>query len=133
MTKEKPNVNSSGQKELDQAAKQLEAFESSVKELTMDRMDATSKREETEPQTKMSLRDIDKSKDIYIKPSRSIGSREKFNEQYREEWNQAKEYVHVIAEHKEIYGETLEFWTKPFPDSFNNCETQAALVVSFFA
>ncbi len=70
--------------------------------------------QEQAPQINLSQREIEKSRDLYIKPKRLIGSREKFNESYREEYNFQKEYVHIIAEHKELQGETLEFWTKPF-------------------
>lgn len=99
--------------ELDKAEKQFEAFEENVKSLTLDRMNSAPK-QDVEPQTKISQKDLDKSKDIYLKPKRTVGSKEKFNEEYREDYNFAKEYVHFIAENKEIIGETLEFWTKPF-------------------
>lgn len=110
----KPNVNSAGQKELDQAAKQLESFEKEVKDLTLDRMSAAPK-EESEQQTKLSSREIEKANDVYLKASRTIASREKFNERYRDDWNHSKEYVKFIAENKEIIGEHVEMWTKPFP------------------
>ncbi len=45
---------------------------------------------------------------------KAIGSREKFNENYRKEYEFAKEYVNFIAENNEIIGEELDFWTKPF-------------------
>ncbi len=107
------SVNSLAEKELDKAEAQLNAFESNVNEMTLDRMNAAPK-EEVEPQTKISQRDLEKSKDIYLKPIRSIGSREKFNEDYREKYNFAKEYVYFTAENKEIIGETIDMWTKPF-------------------
>ncbi len=112
--KTKPkSVSSLAQQELDKAEKQFEAFNENVKDLTLDRMNMAPK-PETEPQTKMAQVDIDKSKDIYLKPVRSIPCREKFNENYREEYNFMKEYVHFIAENKEIIGETIDFWTRPF-------------------
>lgn len=107
------SVSSLANQELDKAEKQLNAFEDNVKQMTMDRMNAAPK-EEVEPQTKISQAQIEKSKDIYLKPKRSIGSREKFNENYRDEYNFAKEYVHFIAENKEIIGESIDLWTKPF-------------------
>src|SRR5260221_82859 len=113
MTK-KPEVASSlAQKELDKAEKQFEAFDHNVKELTQDRMNQTPK-EEVEHQTKLSQKDIEKTKDIDLKPKRIISSKEKFNEKFREDYNFKKEYVQFIAEHKEIIGETIELWTKPF-------------------
>lgn len=100
-------------KEMENAEKQVDAFNESVKDLTLDRMN-TAPKQESEPQTKLSQREIERSKDLYLKPERTIGSREKFNENYREQYNEAKEYVHFIAENKEIIGEALEIWTKPF-------------------
>lgn len=100
-------------KDLQKADEQFKAFDDNIKSMTMDRMNAAPK-EETEPQTKLSQQELARSKDIYIKPKRSIGSREKFNEDYREKYNFDKEYVHFTAENKEIIGETLEFWTKPY-------------------
>lgn len=110
---DRPKVNSEGQRELDKASEQIKAFDESVKDMTLDRMNAAPK-EENEPQTKISQLDISKSKDIYLKPTRSIGSREKFNEDFREQYNFDKEYVHFIAENHEIIGEDIELWTKPY-------------------
>ena len=69
---------------------------------------------ETAPQTKMSQNEIAKSKDIYLKPDKVISCREKFNEKYREDFNFGKEYVQFVGEHKELIGENIEIWTKPF-------------------
>jgi len=109
-----PNVNSAGEQELAKVEKQFEAFDANVKELTQDRMNMAPIRE-SEPQTKLSQSEIAKSKEIYLKPVRTIGSREKFNEKYREDYNYQKEYVQFIPENKEIIGETIDLWTKPFP------------------
>ena len=106
-------VSSLAEKELDKAESQLNAFESNIKEMTLDRMNAAPK-EESKPQVQLSQKDIEKSADIYLKPKRAIGSREKFNEDYREQYNFAKEYVYFTAQNNEIIGEALEFWTKPF-------------------
>lgn len=110
---DKPKVNSSAQKELDKAEKQFEAFDNQVKDLTLDRMNMAPK-PEVEPQTKLSQKDIEKSKDIYLKPIKTIGCRDKFNEDYRKDYEFAKEYVHFIAENKEIIGESIDIWTRPF-------------------
>lgn len=113
--KEKPKAtNSASQKELDKAEKQFDAFDENIKQMTQDRMNEAPKLE-VESQTKMSQKDIENSKQIYIKPNRSFASKEKFNEKYREDYNFSMEYVNFMAENKEIIGETLEFWTKPFP------------------
>jgi len=109
----KPKVNSQGQRELDKAQEQFDAYDKSVKELTQDRMSAAPK-EECEPQTKIAQADLERSKDIYLKPTKSLSVRDKFNEKYREDWNFSKEYVQFIAENKECIGDTIEMWTKPF-------------------
>jgi len=101
-------------KELERADEQFKAFDQNLKDLTQDRMNAAPK-QDVEPQTKLSSTQIEKSKEIYLKPKRTISSREKFNEKFREDYNFSKEYVHFIAEHKEIIGETITLWTKPFP------------------
>lgn len=111
---EKPKPTSSlAAQELDKAQKQFDEFDENIKQMTHDRLSAAPK-QEVEPQTKMAQSDIAKSKDIYLKPVKAIGSKEKFNENYRDQYNFAKEYVQFFAENKEIIGETLEFWTKPF-------------------
>jgi hypothetical protein len=111
---ERPKAqNSESAKELDKVEKQFEAFDSQVKEMTQDRMNMAPKADQ-EPQTKMSALDIEKSKEIHLKPKRSVASNEKFNEKYREDYNYAMEYVRFIPENKEIIGETIELWTKPF-------------------
>jgi|SRR6185436_11185794 len=109
----RPKINSASEKELDKCEKQFEKFDSEIKSMTLDRMN-TAPKEEVEPQTKLASSEIAKSKDIYIKPKRTVSSKEKFNEDYRKDYNFSKEYVNFIAENKEIIGETLEFWTKPF-------------------
>src|SRR5574338_713808 len=114
MSEKKIKVNSEGQKELEKIEKQFDAFDQQVKDLTLDRMNMAPK-QEVEPQTLLSQKQIEKSKDIYLKPKRTIGSKEKFNETYREKYNFDKEYVHFIAENKELVGESLNMWTKPYP------------------
>jgi len=123
MTENKrPKVNSEGQRELDKAAEQFEAFDSQVKEMTLDRMNQAPKKE-VEQQTRLSQSELEKSKEIYLKPKRSFppgvnpktGEREKFNEKFREEYNFQKEYVRFIAQNNEVIGESIEFCLKKFP------------------
>jgi hypothetical protein len=109
----RPKVSSSAQKELDKMGEQFDQFDAGVKALTLDAMNNAPKHE-VEQQTRLSDREIAKSKDIYLKPHRTIGCKEKFNETYREPWDFAKEYVQFIAENKEIIGEDIQLWTKPF-------------------
>lgn len=111
----KPKASSSlAEKEMDKLEKQFEAFDQNIKDLTQDRMNMAPKADQ-ESQTKIAQRDMDKMKDVYLKPKRTISSKEKFNEKFREEYNFSKEHVQFIAENKEIIGETIELWTKPFP------------------
>lgn len=111
----KPKLNNSyAQKELDKAEKQFDEFNSQVQSLTQDRMNQAPKLE-TEQQTRISNREAQNSKDVYLKPKRTMASREKFNEKFRDQYNFKKEYVQFIAENKEIIGEAIELWTKPFP------------------
>lgn len=100
-------------KEMDKLEKQFDAFDQNIKELTQDRMNLAPKLD-TEEQTKISQKDLEKSKDFYLKPKRTISCADKFNEKYREDYNFKKEYVRFIAENKEIIGENITLWTKPF-------------------
>lgn len=109
----KPSVNSESKKELDKVEKQFEQYDEEIRSLTLDRMNAAPKAD-VEPQTKISQLDMAKSQDIYLKPTRSIGSAEKFNEDFRNDYNFDKEYVQFVAENREIIGETIEMWTKPY-------------------
>ncbi len=113
--KKKPKAqNSLAEKELDKAEQQFKEFDDNVKAMTLDRMNQTPKEDE-EPVHKISQDEIEKSNDVYLKPYRSIGSKEKFNENFRKDFNFQKEYVRFIPENREIIGETIDVWTKPFP------------------
>jgi hypothetical protein len=123
MTEQKrPRVNSEGQRELDKAHDQFEKFDSEIKSMTMDRMNQAPVKE-VDQQTKMSQNELEKSKDIYLKPKRTFppgvnprtGEREKFNEKFRAEYDFQREYVRFIAQNNEIIGEEIEFDLKKFP------------------
>lgn len=101
-------------KEMEKSMQNVDAFNESVNSMTLDRMNQAPK-QDVEPQTKLAQADIDKSKDIYLKPKRTIASKEAFNEKFRADYNFQKEYVQFIAENREIIGEDIEMWTKPFP------------------
>lgn len=110
----RPEVTSGkAEKELDRLEEQFDKFDQGIKEMTMDRLQAHP-RSEHEQQTKLSNRQVLEAPDIYLKPARTISSREKFNEKYREQYEFAKEYVKFIAENREIKGERIDMWTKPF-------------------
>jgi hypothetical protein len=98
------------QSELEKAQQQFDTFDKNIKDMTHDRMNAAPK-QEVEPQTKLSTNEIRNSKDIYLKPERSIMRRDKFNEKFRDQYNFEKEQVCFIAENKEIIGEAIELWT----------------------
>lgn len=113
------SVKSKAQQEIEQAEAQFDKFHEEIKSMTMDRMNEAPKEESEAP--KLASKEIDKSKDIYLKPKRTIypvnpktGERPKFNERYRKEYEFAIEYVQFIAENKEIIGETITTWTLPF-------------------
>jgi hypothetical protein len=110
----RPKVSHSlAEQEMDKAQKQIDAFEDGVKSLTLDRMNEAPKAN-VEPQTKLSSSDIEKAPGTYLKPDKSIGCRDKFNEKFRDKYLYDKEYVHFIAENKEIIGEAIEIWTRPY-------------------
>jgi len=117
----RPKVNSKAQQELDKAEEQFDRFSQEVKELSSaPGMELPV--EEDEKQTKASRKEIRNANDTYLKPKRTIysapnpktGKPEVFNERYREEYERKKKYVKFIAENKEIIGETICLWTKPF-------------------
>lgn len=100
-------------KDLEAAIQNVDSFDASVKALTNE-VNMNAPKEECEPQVKMSNREIGKQDGIYLKPDRNINSKETFNEKYRTDYNFKAEVVPFIAENKEIIGETIELWTKPF-------------------
>jgi len=109
----RPKINSQGNQELEKLQSQFDDFKENVDQLTLDRMNSAPKME-MDSQTKISSREISKNKDIYLKPDRTIPARDKFNENFRDGYNYSKEYVQFIAENKEIIGETIEMWTRPY-------------------
>jgi hypothetical protein len=116
----KPELsNSHAQSELDKAEAQFDQFNDSVKDMTLDRMNAAPKAESEGHG--LSQKEIDRSKDIYLKPERTVyatdiktGKGQIFNEKFRKEYEFQKELVQFVAEHKELIGETIETWTRPF-------------------
>ncbi len=108
----KPRVNSEGARELDKAKEQIDQFEASVKEMTLDRMNMAPK-EETEPQLKISQKELNRIPDHYLKPVSVVSSPQKFNERFRDEYNFMKQYVCFIAEHNEN-SDVIEQWTRPY-------------------
>ncbi len=112
MSRDKPNMNSESEKELVKVEKQFDAHKENIEQLTLDRMNKAPKLETEGP--KISQNELADSKDLYLKPHRTIGCQDKFNENYRDEYNFGKEYVRFIAENNEVVGETIDIWTRPF-------------------
>lgn len=112
-THSRPKVSASAQAQLDQAEKKFDKYQEELKSMSHDGVRSVPI-EESEPQTKLSSREISNSKDIYLKPERVLADNQKFNERFREEYNFQKEYVHFIAENKEIIGDVIEIWTHPY-------------------
>jgi len=109
----KPRIKSESQKQLENVEKQLDSFTEQVKEAVSERS-LKPVNMDYEPQTKIAQADLAKKKEIYLKPIRSISSKEKFNEKFRAAYDFAKQHVQFIAENHEIIGESIELWTKPF-------------------
>jgi len=105
---DKPKLNTEGQKELEKVELHFQKLDAEMRNLSAGSV------EDTEPQTKLSTREVAKLDAPYLKPHRTINSKEQFNEKYRNEFNFDKEYVKVIAEHNELIGDTIEVWTKPY-------------------
>jgi hypothetical protein len=103
------------QKKIDQMDQNFQEYSENLKQMSLDRANSGAKKEDSEPQTQLSQKEIEKTNDIYLKPRRTFPPKEKFNEEFRDDYNFRKEYVQFIAENKEIVGESMEFWTKPFP------------------
>lgn len=111
---DKPKMsNSASQRELDRVEKQLSEFEGNIKDL----------REKAQPgqhpvahdaESPMSQADLRRAKEIYLKPTKTISTKEPFNEKYRDDYEFAKDFVCFIAENHEIIGESICTWTKPF-------------------
>lgn len=105
---------SSKDKELEVAKEQFDAFDQQLKDLNLNNLHSAPLREE-EQQTKMSSRELADFPEMRLKPLRSIGAREKFNERFRGDWEFMKELVPFIAENKMLPGLVIECWTKSFP------------------
>ena len=103
-------------KELTKIDDQFENYNDELKSLGND-INSKPRALETEPQTKISQNEIAESAKLpgtYLKPSRIIMSQQKFNEKFRKDREYDSEYVYFIAEHKELIGEKIEMWTKPY-------------------
>lgn len=105
---------SNAEKEIDRLDTEFKKFDDEVKTLTLDRMNETAKKPDLEPQTKIAQADLQDIKRVVLKPVTSINNRDKFNERFRKDWEFKKEMVHFTAENREIIGEDIEMWTRPF-------------------
>ena len=102
------------EKEIVKLNAKFEEYEKKIEALTLENTRLAKDKDEDNI-TRLSQREIAKSPDIYVKPKKTLMAvGEKFNEKYREEYNYKKQYVRVIAEHRECPGDTIEIWTKRF-------------------
>lgn len=104
------------EKDLEKAAKEFDAFDENVKAMSLDHMNQAPVKE-VESQSdvlKISQKEKDRKGDIYLKPNKSIGCQEKFNEKYREDYEFAIQNVRFECQNIEIIGESVTAWTKPF-------------------
>ncbi len=102
----------SKESEFEKIENQFDAFDQSVKNLTMDQMNKAPK-EDTDPDAKISQYELEKTKEHYLKPSRVINTAQKFNEKFRKQYEFDKEYVQFIAENNETK-DVIECWTRPY-------------------
>jgi hypothetical protein len=109
----KPRVNSEGSKELERIEKKFDEYKDNMDKLTKDQADLAPILQ-TEEQTKLSTKEKQEWPAHHIKPTKTIASRDKFNDKYRKDYEFKKEYVNFITENVEIIGESIEMWTKPF-------------------
>lgn len=110
----KPPVSTSAAAiELDKLDEQFKAHDEHVKDLTQDALNQLPVRQ-VEPQTKLSDRQQQKIDGIWLKPIKTIGCRDKFNEAFRSRWEFDKQMVKFIAENSEIIGEAIDMWTRPY-------------------
>lgn len=99
-------------KEMRKAEEQVQNIEASLK--VSNDLSRSVKKEELEPQHRLSNTEIQKKPEIYLKPERTLNDAQKFNEKWAAEWEFQKEYVNIIAQHNELIGEVIEMWTHPF-------------------
>ena len=111
---EKPRSNSASEREMEKISSQFDSFEKNIKDLTLDRMNEAPLKE-TAPH-EMSQKQMANSKDIYLKPKRTVScsGKEQFNEKFRDDYNYQKEYVYFTAYHNELIGAPAEFWVRPY-------------------
>jgi len=103
---------SEAERELDKVQEQFEKYETEVRSMTFDQLNLRPKLENEPP--KVSQVDLAKYPGIYLKPEKAIGCQQKFNEDYRKEYEFMKEYVNFMAENKECIGDNIEIWTRPY-------------------
>lgn len=113
MAKE-PNITPKAKNALDNLNEQISSITQEVATKSIDDLNKAPL-EEKEMQLKMSGRQMEKAEALYIKPIRSINSKEAFNEKFRPQWEEDWKYVKCIVENYEVIGESVEFWTKKYP------------------
>ena len=109
-----------GAKSLDKIERNLDKQNEQLKEIAAESISLEPTLNH-EPSHQKSQKELQASKDIYLTPKRTIfavdrntGKAQKFNEDFRKDYEFDKEFVHFIAEHKEMQGESIETWTRPY-------------------
>lgn len=111
----KPKIDSYGQRELEKADQQFQKFDENVKKIGEVIANEQANPVESIPQVQLSQKDLEAAGDVYLKPKRQIMCREKFNENFRSQYDFDREYVRFLAENLEIINERIEIWTRPYP------------------
>jgi hypothetical protein len=111
----RPRVNSEGQKKLEEVQAQLDHVVENARAVDSVEQREFLPRREREEQTKLSSAEQRKNI-IVLKPIKTLFAvGQKFDENFREDYNYDKQYVDFIYEHNEEKGSTLEIWTRPYP------------------
>lgn len=103
-------LDAANQKELKKVEAQIEKSQESMKEVGKEILNTSPKNDVAPPEVSSKI----SSPEIYLKPKRTIQSKDKFNEALRSKYEHDKELVRFIAENNEIRGEPIEIWTRPY-------------------
>lgn len=97
---------------IENASNTIDAMSEQMKSLNVDDIQTAPIKEE-DPQTKISKKAIDDLDAPKIRPSKTFAPIDKPRPEHDSLRKRAWEYVKVIAENKEVIGETIQSWYKP--------------------
>src|SRR5579872_3866462 len=112
MATKRPDLSLEAQRELDRVDAEIQSVPQQMQGIDVNKINNA--QSQSDPQTKMSNREMNKSDAIYLKPTRSFACRAKFNEDFRKDYEYDRQYVKFIAENNEVIGETIPLWTKKY-------------------